>query len=129
MLSYHEVAGTNIVELTVDGKIDRASLDRVISQIDASIQRHGQLRVLEEVRSFRGMSPSAWWTDVKWGFGHMRCFTRAAVVSDKRWVRAWVSVARRLFKPFIRAEMRCFPASQLEAARQWLGEEPAGAGR
>jgi hypothetical protein len=118
MVEYHEIPGTNIVELTVDGKISAPEFDDLLSRMRGAIERHGKVRVLEHIRSFRGMPVSKWWDDVKFGFQHSKDVERAAVVADK----AWIEMGTNFAKHFVRGEIRYYDASELNAARAWITE-------
>jgi hypothetical protein len=118
MLEYREIPDTNIVEFTIDGAISAAEFDDVIARFEASIARHGKIRVLEHVRSLGGVPPSKWWQDVKFGFQHMRDITRAAVVAEEKWIEIFAN----LVNPFLAAEVRYFKTAQLAQARAWLSE-------
>jgi hypothetical protein len=121
MLEYREIPDTNIVEFTIDGAISAAEFDDVIARFEASIARHGKIRVLEYVRSLGGVPPSKWWEDVKFGFKHMRDINRAAVVAQEKWIEVFAN----LVNPFLAAEVRYFKPAEIEKARAWL-REPTG---
>ena len=122
MLEYREIPDTNIVEFTIDGAISAAEFDDVIARFEASIARHGKIRVLEHVRSLGGVPPSKWCQDVKFGFKHMRDITRAAVVAETKWIEIFAN----LVNPFLAAEVRYFKSAEIDRARAWL-REPTGA--
>ncbi len=81
MIEYRNNTDNNIVEITVEGKITEADFDQVITQLKADIEKHGKLRILEEIRSFTGIDPIVLWKDAKLGFAHVNDFTHAAVVN------------------------------------------------
>ncbi len=121
MLEYREIPDTNIVEFTIDGAISAVEFDEVIARFEASIARHGKIRVLEHVRSLGGVPASKWWQDVKFGFKHMRDITRAAVVAEAKWIEIFAN----LVNPFLAGEVRYFKSAEIDKARAWL-REPAG---
>ena len=123
MLEYREIPDTNIVEFTIDGAISAAEFDEVIASFEASIARHGKIRVLEHVRSLGGVPPSKWWEDIKFGFKHMRDISRAAVVAEA----TWIEIFANLVNPFLAAEVRYFKSAEIDKARAWL-REPTGEG-
>lgn len=118
MLTYHEVPETNVIEITVDGKITRAEFDDVISRFEGAIERHGKVRVLEHIVSFGGAPISAWWEDFRFALRHWSDVERAAVVADKKWIEAWTKIVR----PFLRCEVRYFGSAEIERAREWVHE-------
>ncbi len=119
MIELHEVPGTNVLELSIDGRIGAAEFDDLIARMEAAITRHGKIRVLELVRSLGGIPPSKWWEDVKFGFKHMRDIERAAIVADPKWIEVFAN----LMNPFFSAEVRYFKTNKIDEARQWLAEQ------
>lgn len=116
MIEYRNNPEDNIVEITVEGKVTEADFDQVIAKLKADIEKHGKLRILEEIRSFSGIDPIALWKDAKFGFAHVNDFTHAAVVADAQWMR---TIAEALGS-VLSAEIKAFEASEIEAAREWL---------
>lgn len=74
-------------DLLKAGKLPLSDFDQVVAQIKADIEKHGKLRILEEIRNFSGIDPIALWKDAKFGFAHVNDFTHAAVVADAQWMR------------------------------------------
>lgn len=116
MIEYTNNPDNNIVEICVEGKITEADMDQVVTQLKADIEKHGKLRILEEIRSFTGIDPIALWKDAKFGFAHVNDFTHAAVVADAQWMRTISEALGSLFS----AEIKAFETSEIEAAREWL---------
>jgi len=119
MLTLEHVPGTDIIELTIDGAFTRADFDRVVEQTEELIREHGTLRVVEIIRGIGTIEPSALWADLKWEPRHIRCFSRVAVVADKRWV-SWMVGALGVFLPM---KLRCFHHDELDEARAWIAAE------
>jgi hypothetical protein len=120
MIDYREDNG--LVEITVDGKVSRQDFDDVAARLEAHIARNGKVRVLEQVKSFGGIEPAAFWADLRFSLRHLADFSRCAVVSDKRWIETLATGINKL----VACEIRHFAPSQLAAARAWLREEGAG---
>jgi hypothetical protein len=116
MIEYRNNLNNNIVEISIAGKITETDFDRVISQLKVDLEKHGKLRILEEVRSFDGIDPIALWKDVRFGFAHINDFTHAAVVTDAKWMRTFAEAIGSVLS----AEVKAFEESQIEAARKWL---------
>ena len=107
--------GSNVVEILVEGKITAASFDNLLAQVEGDFQKHGKLRVLEEIRSFEGMDPIAFWKDLQY-IKRVNDVTHAAIVADAKWMRTLTEAIRGIY-PF---EMKAFELSQIEEARTWL---------
>ena len=82
MLSYTEHDNAQAVEITLSGRVSTEEFDRVAKKLEAFIDRHGQVRVLEQIKDFEGMDAAALWHDIKFSFQHLRDFSRIAVVAN-----------------------------------------------
>ncbi|QIG78986.1 SpoIIAA family protein [Stakelama tenebrarum] len=122
LLTFDKDATAGVIEFTVDGEIGAGEYDAVIAALEEQIARHGRVSVVEVIRSFTGMAPSLWWKDVTWGFSHLDCFARAAVVTD----RGWIGPVSRAVGALMPAEIRAFQLEEINAAREWVRETPPG---
>ncbi len=116
MIEYSNNLDNNIVEICLDGKITEADLFRIVIQLEADIEKHGKLRILEEIRHTDGIDPILLWKDARFGLVHMHDFTHAAVVSDAKWMRTFAEAVGGVLS----AEVKAFERSQLGEAREWL---------
>lgn len=118
MIAITQVPDTNIVEIMIDGAISSAEFDRALERLKIAIDQHGSIKVLERLGKLKA-PPIPWsrfWDDIQFGFEHLRDITHAAVVADQSWIVPYV----RLLNPLLKAELRAFKLSELEAAREWL---------
>ncbi|MEZ5874175.1 MAG: STAS/SEC14 domain-containing protein [Hyphomicrobiales bacterium] len=116
MLSYKEHDNAQAVEIRLSGRVSTEEFDKVAAKLEAFINRHGEIRVLEVVDDFEGMDAAALWHDVKFSFRHLKDFNRIAVVSSPQIRNLWSS----LVSPFIDCEVEHFAPDQIEEARDWL---------
>ena len=107
-----------LIEIEVDGRIERADFDRAVAAVDRLLGTHRQLVAVEIIRSFGGMDPAAWWLDFTWGIGHVHKFARAAVVTDN----GWIGPIARAVGAVLPTEVRHFPLAELDAAQRWAVE-------
>lgn len=80
MLSYKEHDNAQAVEILVKGRVLTEEFDSVASKLEAFINRHGQVRVLEIIEDFEGMDAVAFWHDIRFSLRHLKDFSRLAVV-------------------------------------------------
>ncbi|MBE9063416.1 STAS/SEC14 domain-containing protein [cf. Phormidesmis sp. LEGE 11477] len=116
MIEYKNPLGNNVTEMTVEGKVTEADFDRVIKQMTADIEKHGKLRLLEEIRGFEGMDLMTLWKDAQFGLKHVNDFSHVAVVADTEWMRTIAAAAGNVLS----AEVKAFDLSSIDAARNWL---------
>ena len=116
MLEYREDPDNGIVEITIDAKITQEDFDRVAGQMEAFINAHGKIKILEEIRQFSGCDASVLWEGTKFDMKHLKDYSHCAVVSDKGWVGPIAKAAGAM----ISCKVRVFPLDQIDEARRWL---------
>jgi hypothetical protein len=116
MLAYKEMDNLAAVEIDISGRVSADEFDRTAKKLEAFIQRHGRVRVLEVIHDFEGMDAKALWHDLKFSLRHVNHFSRVAIVSEERFLSVWSAIA----EPFIDCQVEYFPPDQVEAARDWL---------
>jgi hypothetical protein len=116
MLAYKEMDNLAAVEIEISGRVDTEEFDKTAKKLEACIQRHRRVRVLESIHDFEGMDAKALWHDLKFSLRHLNDFSRVAIVSEERFLSIWSAIA----EPFIDCQVEYFPPDQVEAARDWL---------
>jgi hypothetical protein len=76
----------------------------------------GKAKLLLEPEPVPEGSLRAAWDDIKFGIRHGSDVDRIAFVGGHRWDK-WMAMCCR---PFTRASVRYFDATEIEAAREWL---------
>lgn len=69
-----------MVELIVDGRINRADFEEVAAKLEKQIEQHGRVHLLEEIRNFKSIEPSVFLSDIKYALRHLNPVSRCAVV-------------------------------------------------
>ena len=116
MLSYEKKPDANYAEIVVDGKITDDEMNAAIAGLKADLDKGGKLRLLEDIRTFEGMEPAAFFKDVRFGLALMKGISHVAVVSDAQWLRILAESFGRLSP----AEIKVFDRARIAEAREWL---------
>ena len=116
MLSYKEYDNAHAVEIVLGARVSTEEFDAVARQLEAFIERHGRVRVLEIIKDFEGMDATAFWHDIKFSLRHVKDVSRVAIVCNPDMHHLWSS----LVAPFMACEVEHFPPGEEEAARDWL---------
>jgi len=116
MLSYKEYDNAQAVEILLKGRVSTEEFDGVASKLEAFIDRHGKVRVLEIIQDFEGMDAVAFWHDIKFSLRHLKDFSRMAVVCNPDTHHLWSS----LVAPFMSCAVEHFGPGEEDAARDWL---------
>src|SRR6187399_1605108 len=82
MLSYKEYDNAQAVEIILSGRVSTEEFDKVARKLEAFIERHGEIRVLEVIKDFEGMDAGAFWHDVQFSLRHVQDFSRIAIVTN-----------------------------------------------
>lgn len=123
-LLYKEYPEAKTVEIHVDGKVSHEEFDTVIADMDAFIQTHGTVKLLESVASFKvGMDVSMFWEGLKFDMKNIRHISHCAVVSDI----GWISPLSKAAGAFMSTKLRTFNMDDIGAARVWLNDPDANA--
>lgn len=91
--------------------------DTLVPIVEEKLKEHDKLKcliVLDE--DYTTYSGDAAWQDLKFGFSHMRDFSRIAMVTDI----GWLARAGELFMPLLRVDFESFPLAELEEAKSWI---------
>lgn len=113
---YKEHPTLKTVEIIVDGKVTADEFHSIMPQMEAFIEKHGKIKILEIVKNFGGMSLSVMLEGIKFDFKHIKDFSHCAVVTDEGWIGPFT----RLFTPFFDVEVKTFKLSEEVNARKWL---------
>ena len=126
MIAAVQTDSPKIVGFRFSGKLHDEDYKSFVPAIDAVVASEGKVRLLLQFEDFHGWDLHAAWDDFKFGMKHYGDFERIAMVGDRDW-ESWMAM---LCKPFTRASVRYFDASETEAAWAWLHEDmqPAAAG-
>lgn len=116
MLSYEMKPDSAVAEIVVDGQITDAEMNTVIAAMKADLDKGGKIKLLEDIRSFEGMEPAAFFKDVRFGLAMMKGVSHVAVVSDASWLRMLAETFGRVSP----AQMKVFERSRIDEARAWL---------
>jgi hypothetical protein len=111
-----------VVAFRLSGKLHDEDYRSFVPAVEAAIAREGKIRLFAQFEDFHGWDVKAAWDDFKFGLKHFGDFDRIAMVGDRKWEQ-WMA---KLCKPFTRAKVRYFDASEADAAWNWVREpEPA----
>lgn len=106
-----------IIGLEIDGRIERADLDRVVKLIEQRLATEDKLRIYAEVNNWSGMSLSAFIEDLKFSLKHLNDFEKEAIVSDQKWLEVLAALGNTIFSG---VEVKHFTSSDKDRALEWV---------
>lgn len=115
-LRLEKSADRKIVVVHASGKLSNEDYEHFVPEVERMIKEVGKIRLLFEMRDFRGWDAGALWADIKFDLKHFGDIKRLALVGEKKW-EEWMAAFCR---PFTSAEIRYFDQSQAEEARSWI---------
>ncbi|KQP83310.1 MULTISPECIES: STAS/SEC14 domain-containing protein [unclassified Methylobacterium] len=116
MLTYTKKPDSSVAEIVVDGQITDADMNTVITAMQADLDKGGKIKLLEDVREFKGMEPAAFFKDPRFGLAMMKGVSHVALVTDASWLRMIADT----FGKVSPAQIKTFDRAHIEEARQWL---------
>jgi len=119
MIDYTLDAANSILYLRPKSSLEKDDFARLAKAVDPHIEKGGGLAgIILEAARFPGWdSLGAMAAHIRFVRDHHKHVRKIAVVTDS----AMGNVAERLASHFVAAEIKHFPAAQLEAAKQWIG--------
>jgi len=106
------------VGFKLSGKLHDEDYKKFVPLVDGEIAKEGKINVLAQFHDFHGWDAKALWDDIKFSTTHCTKIKRIALVGEKSWEKWMTTVC----KPFTMAKIRYFNATEIEAAKAWLGE-------
>lgn len=106
-----------IVSIDVTGKLDKADIEHVITELEAAREAHGKISVIVDLTGFAGMTAEALIADLRYGFSHLSeldHYERIAVLTGHDWIETLVRLEGRVFR---RVDIRCFKPEERQRAR------------
>lgn len=118
-IEIEEKSWENILTMRLSGKLTKQDYTRFVPEIERMIKAHGKVRILMELVDFHGWTVAAAWEDIKFDMRHFSDIECIAIVGDAAWEKGMTL----LLKPFTKAKVKYFDASQMAAAKTWIMEE------
>lgn len=115
-VQYLEHARDRYVELTIDGAVSKADIDRVMPRIRSFIDRHDRIAVLETVRRLGLVNLPAAMPYAAFGLASVPRIERVALVTGVQWLAA-ASRAAAFVSP---VPLKVFGPDEEATARDWL---------
>ena len=116
MLTYEKKPNADYAEIVVDGKISDEEMTSAIEKMKADLDKGGKIKLLEDIRSFVGMEPAAFFKDPRFGISMMKGVSHVALVTDAQWLR----MAAETFSFVSPTTIKVFERARIEEARSWL---------
>ena len=116
---YNEHKDLPVAEIRVLGRVTDHDMDEIVPKMEAFIDKHGTIRLLEVIERFDGFDPTTVLDGMKFDLRHISDVTHVAVVSDVPWVSFMTSAAAMVMP----ITVRIFRMDQLDEARAWV-EKP-----
>ncbi|WP_112663691.1 STAS/SEC14 domain-containing protein [Microvirga flavescens] len=120
-------SAAHVVALRVSGTITGDDIDRATGMVESALDREARIGLYADMMDFTDMTAEAFVKDLRYGLsklGEWGRFHRAAVMTDKEWLRAIVRLESHLI-PHV--EIRVFGKNEREAALAWASGLPAPA--
>ncbi|HSH26638.1 MAG TPA: STAS/SEC14 domain-containing protein, partial [Wenzhouxiangella sp.] len=102
----------------VEGRVTEQDFEQVAGRLEAFIEAHGKIKVLEVLESFKGFDAAVLGKGVLFDLKHIKNISHCAVVSDS----GWIGPLTRAVGAVVSCEIKVFGHDQIDQARTWLRE-------
>ncbi|GAB6145481.1 SpoIIAA family protein [Desulfocicer niacini] len=113
-----EVPAGTIVRLIFTDTLKKEDYEHFVPMVEKIMESRDKIRMVIELRDFKGWSAGAMWEDTKFGLSHFNDIERLAIVGDKQWEKTMTV----FIKPFTTATVKYFDLDALDAANAWISE-------
>lgn len=113
-------APDHVAAFRVDGTLTAADYDEMIPRIEKKLRDHERIGVFVDMERFEDMTGEALRRDIGYSvdkLGELHRFGRAAIATDKRWLKAVAEFGEALFP---QVDLRVFPSDEKERALAWV---------
>ncbi|RWO46105.1 MAG: STAS/SEC14 domain-containing protein [Mesorhizobium sp.] len=110
----------NVAAFRVAGTVTAEDYDKIIPTIEEKLSEHEEIGIQADLTDLEDMTGDALRRDLQYGLsklGELHRFQRAAVVSEKQWIKAATEMTGALFPQI---EARVFPADEKTQALAWV---------
>jgi len=120
MIDYHLDPATAVLTIRPESALAKSDFAELATTVDPQIEQHGDLKgLIIEAPHFPGWdSFGALVTHLRFVRDHQKHVKKIAVVTDSH----LGDVAEHLASHFVSADIRHFPAGDIDDARRWAGD-------
>lgn len=115
-------APDHVAAFRIAGTVTAADYDQIIPEIEDTLAEHKQIGVLADLAAMEDMTGEALQRDLQYGMGklgELHRFKRAAVISDKQWIKGATEMADKLFPQI---DARVFSPDEKDEALRWVSD-------
>lgn len=113
---YKEHPEIKTVEIIVNGKVTKDEFDEIAPKMEAFIEKHGKIKIIEIIEEFSGFDLSVLGDGILFDMKHLKDFSHCAVVCKDGWIGPFT----RTIAPFFSVDIRTFAPHEEDVARMWL---------
>jgi len=108
----------NVIGVRIENYMSAEDYDTLLPFLTSVIARYGTIRIVTDLREFKGVSFKGILKTLPFAFKYSSCVDKKAIITDQRWVYTWA----RVLSPFFQTDVRCFPPSKAEEAWGWAAK-------
>lgn len=119
-------APDHVAAFRIDDTLKAEDYDEMIPQIEEKLRDHEEIGIFVDLEGFEDMTGEAMRRDIKYGIdklGELHRFGRAAIATDKQWIKAATEMAASLFPQI---EAKVFAPDEKDKALAWVAGAKGG---
>jgi hypothetical protein len=107
----------DLIALRISDEVTKDDYEKISPVIESKSKEFEQIRLYAEIGKMSDIGLGAIWEDLKLDVKHFNDFSRIAVVGPEDWKENLVNISRQL----VPADVRYFDATEVLAAKAWIG--------
>lgn len=113
-------APDHVAAFRIAGTLEAQDYDEMIPRIEDRLKGHEKIGIFVDLEGLEDITGDAMQRDIKYGIdklGELHRFGRAAVATDKQWIKAATQLADSLFPQI---DARVFDLDEKDEAIEWV---------
>ena len=106
--------------IQISGKVTTEEIDEIIKELEDAIEKHGMIRLLVQMKKWKGMEAMAAFDDFHFLIRHIKDIEVLAVVGDRFWEKLWLGFGAL----FVKTRTKFFEEDEYEFAWTWIKGVP-----
>ena len=104
----------------ISGKVTTEEIDEIIKELEETIQGHGRIRLLVQMKNWKGMEAMAAFDDFHFLIRHIKDIEVLVVMGDRFWEKLLLGIGSL----FVKTRSKFFEEDEYDLAWTWLKKVP-----
>ncbi len=116
MFQILDITKGNTIAFEAKETIEKADYEKLDPILEMAEENNEKVDLYIQIGDIKNIKPDALYKDIVTYFKHVKKFNKVAVVSDENAAKNWAKLA----DPFIKADIKYFPKTESNIAKEWV---------